>query len=208
VFIHGAATTARIWKDVLPHLADFDAMCPDRRSSWNLDEEIADLWELCAGAVVVGVSGGATLGLELAARGAAITAAVVHEPAAGSLAPGLLAHVAAALTEAGVSGFGSALYGPAWSPADASADADAVTRDFAMFSRFEPRPPATAAGPVLLTVGEKSPPIRHHSVLTLSSTFDMPWQSVRGAGHAVHLESPKAFSEIIRAHAQQSEDYP
>ena len=49
-----------------------------------------------AGALVVGVSGGATLGLELAARGVGFRAAVLHEPAVGSLLPGLLDGVAAA----------------------------------------------------------------------------------------------------------------
>lgn len=97
VLVHGAATTARIWDRLLPHLTGFRVHVPDRPSSGDLETELAALAPLCAGAYVVGVSGGTTLGLALASRGVPMRAALLHEPAAGSLAPGLLTHVAAGL---------------------------------------------------------------------------------------------------------------
>jgi hypothetical protein len=42
--------------------------CPDLACRGSLDTEVRALATLCADAVVVGVSGGATLGWEMAAR--------------------------------------------------------------------------------------------------------------------------------------------
>ena len=104
---------------------------------------------------MVGVSGGATLGLALACASSHLAGAVLHEPAVGSLVPGLLDHVVAGWTTGGVAGFGSALYGPSWDPSMAPADADAVARDLAMFRRFEPARAGVRGGNgrVLVTVG-------------------------------------------------------
>ena len=197
VLVHGAATTGRVWHDLLPHLPPMEVLCPDRPCSGDLDTELAALTKLCADSVVVGVSGGATLGLALASRGVPMRAAVLHEPAAGSLAPGLLAHAAEGLRTGGVPGFGRALYGPSWTPECAPADPDAVRRDFAMFSAFEPAPIDDA--PVLLTVGEHSPPARQHSVRALNEFLGCPSVVVPGGHHAVHLDTPAAFAKIIRS---------
>jgi pimeloyl-ACP methyl ester carboxylesterase len=197
VLLHGAATTGRSWQRVIPHLSNMDVRCPDRPCSGDLDTELASVASLCADAIVVGVSGGATIGLALAARSMPMRAAVLHEPAAGSLAPGLLAHVAEGLRADGVAGFGRALYGPSWSPADAPTDPTAVTRDFAMFGAFEPTTVGPGVGPVLLTVGEHSPASRHQSVRALSAHLDVPYQVIPGAHHAVHLDAPAAFAAVV-----------
>ena len=202
VLLHGAATTGRIWHKLIPHLADMDTHCPDRPCSGDLDTEVAAVAELCAGAIVVGVSGGATIGLALAARSVPMRAAILHEPAAGSLAPGLLAHVAQGLRAGGVAGFGHALYGPSWSPTDAPADPAAVERDFAMFSAFEPTQLGAGVGPVLLTVGERSPATRHRSVRALSAHLDVPFEVIPGGHHAVHLDAPSAFASVITPYAR------
>ncbi|MFJ9174082.1 alpha/beta fold hydrolase [Streptomyces sp. NPDC102360] len=206
VLIHGAATTSRIWERVLPYLdgAGFEVHCPDRLCSGDLDTEIAALSDVCSGAVVAGVSGGATLGLELAARGVALKAAVLHEPAAGTLAPGLLAHVAAGLAADGVTGFGRALYGPEWKSADAPMQREVVEREFAMFASFQPRPPAAECGPLLLTTGAQSPPARHASVRAVGDHCRVPWRRVPGARHAAHLEAPSTLAAIIIAHARRA----
>src|SRR5277367_2057036 len=99
VLVHGAATTSRIWRTVVPLLDGFDVCCPDRAATGDLEAELDALAPLCAGAVVAGVSGGATLGLALAARGAGLAGALLHEPAAGSLLPGLLAPMARAYAD-------------------------------------------------------------------------------------------------------------
>jgi pimeloyl-ACP methyl ester carboxylesterase len=148
--------------------------------------------------VVAGVSGGATLGLALAAAGVPMAAAILHEPAVGSLLPGLLDPVRAAYASGGTAAFAEALYGPSWTPGEAPADAGAVARDLAMFAAFEPAGPAAAAGPVVITVGECSPPVRHESVRRLAARFGLPVWTLPGARHAVHLEHPGVFAAAIR----------
>ena len=205
VLVHGAATTGRIWAALMPFLDHFRLDVPDRPMSGSLDVELTFLAPRCEGAWVVGVSGGATLGLALAARGLPIRGAVLHEPAAGSLVPGLLDAVSAAYRDGGVEGFGGALYGPAWSPADAPVDHDAVARDLAMFRGFEPQPPAASAGPVLLTVGELSPPVRHEVHDVLTGRLGVAGRVLPGARHAVHLETPGVFASAVTELVDQVE---
>jgi len=201
VLIHGAATTSRVWRHVVPLLGGLDVTCPDRACSGDLATEVAALRPVCDGAVVAGVSGGATLGLALAAAGVPMRAAVLHEPAVGSLYPGLLDAVRAAYQAGGAAGFAAALYGPSWTPAEAPQDPGAVARDLAMFSAFEPAAPVASAGagPVVVTVGERSPLARHESVRRLAEKFGFAVRELPGARHAVHLDHPQAFAAAIRA---------
>lgn len=200
VLIHGAATTSRVWRRVRPLLPGFEVVVPDRPCSGDLRTEVDALRPHCAGALVVGVSGGATLGLALAAAGVPMAAALLHEPAVGSLLPGLLDSVRQAYSAGGVGAFARALYGPAWTDAEAPADPAAVARDLAMFAAFEPAAPAPAmsAGQVIITVGEWSPPIRHDSVRRLAGRFGYPAWVIPGAGHAVHLTHPEELTALIR----------
>jgi len=209
VLIHGAATTGRVWRHVVPLLDGFDVHCPDRPCSGDLATEVTALTADCRGAVVAGVSGGATLGLALAAAGVPMAAALLHEPAVGSLVPGLLAPFRAAYAAGGTAAFAAALYGPAWTPDEAPADADAVVaRDLAMFAAFEPAAPAPATGPVVITVGECSPPIRHESVQRLAERFTLPQWTIPGARHAAHLEHPEALAAAIRRLAAPGPGHP
>jgi pimeloyl-ACP methyl ester carboxylesterase len=197
--IHGAATTSRVWRHVVPLLAADGPLAlsvPDRPCTGDLAAETAALVPACAGAVVGGVSGGATLGLALAAAGVP-AAAVLHEPAVGSLLPGLLDQVRAAYAEGGVPAFARALYGSAWTAAEAPADPGAVARDLAMFTAFEPAAPAAGTGLVVITVGECSPAPRHESAALLAAKFGFAVEVIPGAGHAVHLTHPAAFAAIV-----------
>ncbi|MBF6172056.1 alpha/beta fold hydrolase [Nocardia blacklockiae] len=188
VLIHGAATDSRVWESTVAALSEVaEVLAPDRPQSGDLDTEFACLAPLCAGAVVIGVSGGATLGLALAARGVPLAGALLHEPAAGSLAPGLLDHVAAGLVAGGVEGFGRALYGPAWEIGCTTASRETVAAEFAMFGAFEPAP-LPAPGRVLLTVGEHSPCTRHRAVAALAAYLGTRTAVLPGVGHAAHLE--------------------
>ena len=200
VLIHGAATTSRVWRRVRAQLPGFDVLAPDRPCSGSLSAEVNALRGQCAGALVAGVSGGATLGLALAAAGVPMRGALLHEPAVGSLLPGLLSSVREAYAACGVHGFARALYGPAWTEAEAPADSAAVARDLAMFTEFEPAAgaPGALAGQVIVTVGECSPEIRHESVSRLAAKFGYPVWVIPGAGHAVHLTHPDAFAAAIR----------
>jgi pimeloyl-ACP methyl ester carboxylesterase len=197
ILIHGAATTARVWRHTVALLPEFKICCPERRCSGDLEVELAALAPACAGAIVAGVSGGATLGLELAARGVPIAAAALHEPAAGSLAPGLLDGVVAAYRTGGVAAFGQALYGDAWSLAEAPADTDAVRRDLTMFRAFEPSP-VTTGRTVVVSVGANSPPPRHEAAHAMRRALGVEVTVLPGAGHAVHLAAPERFAALIR----------
>src|SRR6187431_2725648 len=96
LLVHGAATTSRVWDRLRALLAadGLDVVAPDRPSSGDLAVELAALADDADDALVVGVSGGATLGLALAGM-RPLAGAVLHEPAVGSLVPGLLDHVVA-----------------------------------------------------------------------------------------------------------------
>ncbi len=208
VLIHGAATTSRVWRYVIPLLTEaggLDVSCPDRASSGSLAAEVAALREVCHGAIVAGVSGGATLGLALAAAGVPMRAALLHEPAVGSLYPGLLDQVRAAYQAGGIPAFASALYGPAWTADEAPGDPGAVARDLAMFSAFEPSAPLPGTVPVVITVGERSPQARHESVRRLADKFGLQAWELPGARHAVHLEAPGVFAFAIRRLAGEAE---
>jgi len=191
VLIHGAATGPGVWGSVACRLraaTDAQVLVPERPQSGDLDTEIAFLTPLCSGAHVVGVSGGATLGLELLARGVEVESAFLHEPAAGSLAPTLLAGVVSAFAAGGVEGFGATLYGPLWRRSMTTASAAVVQRELAMFSSFEPRPAAGPPRPTMLTVGEHSSAARVASVRALAERLHVAWSTLPGAGHAAHLE--------------------
>jgi pimeloyl-ACP methyl ester carboxylesterase len=208
VLIHGAATTADIWRGVSRVLAArfprVPVVAPQRAYSGDLATEVAALAPACAGAVVVGVSGGATLGLALLAAGVPVAGAVLHEPAVGGLVPGLLAPVAAAYASGGVAAFGAALYGPAWNPAMAPQDPDAVRRDLAMFRAFEPAALSARPDGAISTVGALSPAVRHEAARALRSHCGLPFRVIDGCGHAVHLERPEALAALAGPLAQGS----
>lgn len=209
VLIHGAATTAAIWQRVICSLAELSpqvpVVAPQRAYSGNLATEVDALAALCTDAVVVGVSGGATLGLALLAAGVPLAGAVLHEPAAGSLVPGLLTPMAAAYASGGVAAFGAALYGPAWNAAMAPDDPDAVRRDLAMFRAFEPAALPRLPDGVLTTVGALSPAVRREAAKALRSRCGLAYRVIPGCSHAAHLERPEALASLA---AQLARSFP
>ncbi|MFD2840535.1 alpha/beta fold hydrolase [Populibacterium corticicola] len=210
LFIHGAATGPTVWTGVVSALFGlFNAQglptpelrAPKRPQHGDWDEEIDALSSAASGAFIVGVSGGATLGWELLSSRyrsnapAIPVGGILHEPAAGSLAPGLLSHVAQALSAQGLAGFGKALYSESWTPALASIDDAGVALEFAMFSRFEPTA-LRVPDAVLLTTGTDSPTLRHSSVTRLSETYGVPRSMIPGK-HAVHLDHAQDFARAV-----------
>lgn len=195
VLVHGTATTGAVWDPVRRLLDDLDTVAPTRPSSGTLAEELGWLAGYSDDALVVGMSGGATLCLALAASEAKAAAILAHEPAVGSLLPTLLDDVVAAFAERGAEGLGAALYGPTWDPS-MMADADAVARDLAMFRAFEPALPGTT--PALVTTGIDSPPIRHLAAARLNAVFGYDTSTVPG-GHFVAQDQPAAIADLIRA---------
>src|SRR4051794_8928632 len=106
VLLHGAATTAHIWDRVVPLLTAYEVVALERPRTGDLTREVAWLRPRVAGSWLVGMSGGATLGLALLAAGAPLAGAILHEPAVGSLAPELLVPAAAAFERGGTTEFG------------------------------------------------------------------------------------------------------
>ncbi|MBA4021551.1 MAG: hypothetical protein C0482_04250 [Gordonia sp.] len=197
VLLCGVAVDPVVWEPTAELLSEqnFDVTVPRRPRSGDLATEVGFLAPLCNDAVVFGVSGGATLGVELASRGVDMMAAYLHEPAAGSLAPGLLDHVVEAFRAGGVPGFGHALYGPTWDPSMTTSDAATVARELAIFRAFEPVRPAIDPSTITLTVGADSPDVRHASVTGLASAFGLRHRVLPGTSHAAHLDN--AFHPVI-----------
>lgn len=201
VLVHGAATTPAVWDQVVTALTDVDVLAPRRPSTGDLQRECDWLESLASEAVVFGMSGGATLVLELAARGrGGAKALIAHEPAAGSLAPAFFAPLAAALAEGGVPAFGSLLYGPSWQ-LDPRVDPTAVQLDVAMFKTFEPRAPLM---PALVTTGELSAPLRHDIGAALGA-LGYSTRTIPGASHFIAVESPDAVAGLVRDALDRSE---
>lgn len=206
LLIHGAATTASAWDAVVGLLRDprgddleaLDVVVPERPSTGDLEREVAFLTDAASGALVVGVSGGATLGLALASSEVPLAGAVLHEPAVGTLVPGLLDHVVAGYATGGVEGFGRALYGPGWSPSMAPRDPDLVSRDLAMFRAFEPRPLATGQENIVVTVGADSPPLRHEAARVLHDRLGVEVRVLPGCRHFVQHDRPATLAALIR----------
>ena len=201
VLVHGAATTSRLWDRVLPLLearSGYDVTAVERPRTGVLASEVAALTPLVEGAWVVGVSGGATLGLAVAAAGVPLAGALLHEPAVGRLEPGLLVPVAAAFAAHGTAGLGRTLYGESWELTMAGQVTDADTAaDLAMFRTFEPAPLPPSAGRVVVTVGSLSPEIRHRSVAALAAAIGCEVRTVGGASHFAPHDAPDAFAAAV-----------
>lgn len=201
VLVHGAATGAQVWDRLVPLLAGHDVTSVARPRTGDLGSEVAWLAPRVEGAWVVGMSGGATLGLALAAMAVPLAGAVLHEPAVGRLAPGLLAPMVAAFDDGGTEAFARALYGPTWTTdlLDGPVDDVVTGRELAMFRAFEPEPPSTAAGRVVVTVGARSPANRHESVEALHAAYGYEVRTVPGASHFAAHDAPDSFADVVRA---------
>lgn len=202
VLVHGAASTPRVWDRLVPYLDDCEVLAPERPRTGDLDLELEWLSRLVGDAWIVGLSGGATLGLALAAQGGAFAGAVLHEPAVGSMVPGLLAPMRTAFAAGGTAAFARTLYGPSWSVDLCGAGRwlqdDVTARELAMFSSFEPAAPASGTGPAVISVGEHSPPLRHAAAAALRTRFACAVREVPGASHFAPHDNPAAFATVLR----------
>jgi len=199
VCIHGAASTARIWDRLIPLLSEHDVVAVERPRTGNLQLELEWLAPQVEGNWVLGVSGGATLGLALAASDVHLAGAILHEPAVGRLAPGLLAPFTEAFEQGGTAAFGRALYGQSWSLDQAPAGGDAITaRELAMFRLFEPQQSPPHQGRVLVTVGGSSPPARHLVAGALRDELGYEIRTVPGAGHFIPYDAPQQLASLAQ----------
>jgi len=167
------------------------------------------------GALVVGVSGGATLALLLAIRHPDVVGGlVVHEPLVGPHAPDLHARFTRAAEHA-ARGDAEALdvvrsvLGPdTWSALDArtqahlAAGAPRARAEIPVFAAFSPTLGELASLrtlPVLATVGSRSGPERDVAAAVLSRLAGAAMMVVPGAGNAAQLDAPAALADAIRS---------
>ncbi len=170
----------------------------------------------------VGVSGGATLGVIAATRRpAGITVAVLHEPLVGSAAPELQAMIRSGADrlaagrpdgQRGADGQRAVEYmtglvgvdcwqllGPDGRAA-VEARAALIACEVPRFARFEPPPaPSDGAVRVVITVGERSPAVRHDAARRAADLLHGSVHVIAGVGHLPQVEAPTAFAELIEA---------
>lgn len=196
VLLTGVATDTRVWKPTFVSLSrlGWKVRVPERPRSGIIDREAEAIKDLCKGAIVIGVSGGATLALELASREPEISAVIAHEPAAGSLAPHLLDDAVHALNRDGVAEFARTLYGPSWTPDMNTSTESCVRGELSMFRSFEPKEPILKADRVILTVGSRSPRNRYSSVKSVADKLQIDWCVLPKTSHAAHIDG--AFSSL------------
>jgi pimeloyl-ACP methyl ester carboxylesterase len=202
LLLHGAATTGAVWDEVAGILRDLpdapEVLNPDRPCTGDIATELAWLAPLAKNALVVGAGGGAALCLALAASEVQIAGALAHEPAAGRLVPELFAPLVTAYARGGARALGAAAYGDSWN-SSMLGDTDSVGRDFIMLRLLEPVPARDGQGPVLVTVGALSPPVRHLAADALSSILGYDVATLPRARHFVERENPALFAEWIAA---------
>jgi pimeloyl-ACP methyl ester carboxylesterase len=184
----------------------------------SLEAQVDDLLELTDGPTAfIGVSGGATLTLALAlGHPHAVSAAVVHEPVIGPLAPELHAELQAAAgrlsSSTGAGGtveFMRALVGVrTWAGFDRSAAGDVVARaavvrhevpHFLDFSPTSTELAGLAWVPLVSTVGERSRPSRHLAAAAVAAGTGGVPRVLPGVGHLAQIEAPAALSASLRA---------
>jgi pimeloyl-ACP methyl ester carboxylesterase len=183
----------------------------------SLRVHVEDLRSLAAGrAAFVGVSGGATLVLALAlAHPDVVSAAVVHEPVVGPLAPELHAELRAAATRlsssagpAGTVAFVRALVGrPAWDRLDEDQVSDVRARDTVvraevpLFLDFAPRPAelrALAGMALVSSVGATSRRSRHAAAAAVAAHTACSRSILPGVGHLAQVEDPAGLARALR----------
>ena len=162
---------------------------------------------------LVGVSGGATLGLCLALRHPdAVEALLLHEPLVGPLAPALDRRFqeAAALAASGddeAMEVVQAVMGDAtWAGLAPEAQASSLAAaprwrgEVAAFAAFAPtivELSSIAHLPLVVTIGARSGPERWEAAEVLRRWCGAQLVEVAGAGNAAQLDAPVAFAQII-----------
>lgn len=179
----------------------------------RLAEVLADLG--VGDGLLVGVSGGATVGLALAIRHPGVAGALVlHEPLLGGHAVGLHAQFneAAARAATGIEGamdvvrtvMGEATWdalGPDGQEAS-RAQAARWQAEIPMFAAFEPTAGELSSlrdQPVLVTVGARSTVERRLAAAVLQNLAGVDVVEVPGAANAAHLDAPDAFAAVLAA---------
>lgn len=180
----------------------------------DFGHQVAHLAERCreaTNAVLVGISGGATLALACAIDATAgLRAIVTHEPLIGPLEPELHDRVeqagtrlAAKPSEEAAMGFVAGLYGTGWTDAGieahgwARSNHQVICREVAQFATFHPSSEALSVSvPHLTTVGARSGPERHRVASNLVAAGAVA-AVIENCGHLVPVEQPESFADVL-----------
>ncbi len=194
----------------------------DVASTNGFDEQvefISALLQEHSPAVLVGVSGGATIALACATRSTpGLVAAISHEPLVGALASELDDRVRAAgerladspSVEAAIE-FVRGLYGSAsWDALDqhtrlwAEHHAHTICHEVSQFASYQPSNEelSSLTVPHLTTVGATSSPVRQ-DICRLLEQHGSSAASINGSGHLVLTEQPVRFANIVDDFIQQ-----
>lgn len=146
---------------------------------------------------LVGFSGGATQGLALAATSLPMLGCLLHEPAVGSLVPGLLAPVADAYATDGYRGIGRP-YGASWRPEMAPETGGTVARALPMFRAFEPQRIDGSRTDVQVSVGQLSPPSRQAASSALQTVLGYPATTSSASSHFAPFDNAPEFAAAIK----------
>jgi pimeloyl-ACP methyl ester carboxylesterase len=225
VLLHGVGPGPEAFADVAALLsADHRVLCPERPWSAaappSLDDQatavaVAMAVAEMSPATVVGVSGGATLALRLAALApGAVERLVVHEPLVGHHAPTLatrfkawaarvegddadvLAFVRSVMSESTWSILGQA------SRARVLQSLDRIRAEVPVFGGFDPSTEELEALqriPVLTTIGGRSGPERREAATVLATLAGATVVTIADAGNLPHVDAPVAFVDAVRA---------
>jgi pimeloyl-ACP methyl ester carboxylesterase len=164
---------------------------------------------------LVGVSGGATLGLEAAMRHhGRFDGLVLHEPLVGRHVPELHQRFDAAARRAAQGPAEAmdvvrAVMGDAtWEAMGPEARSASIAQgarwqgEVRAFARFDPTAADLASlhpTPLLVTVGGRSDPIRHLAADVLVALAGATVEVVPGAGNVAQVDAPLAFARTVRA---------
>lgn len=167
-----------------------------------------------ADGLLVGVSGGATLGLLLAVRHPQLAGRLLlHEPLVGPLAPALHARFVEAADRAARSlddalAVVRSVMGPAaWEALGPEgqqrsiAEAARWQAEVAAFAAFAPTVAdliSLAPLPITVSVGERSGPERREAAEVLERHAAVALATVPGSANAPHLDAPEALAALVR----------
>lgn len=163
--------------------------------------------------VLAGMSGGATIALAAAlAHPERVSAAVVHEPAVGSVSPELRRLIGTALSEGGRSLVRTLAGEQTWDalPAEIVVTLEEnerlIERDARAFVEFEPLfAPDGLSVPLVCSVGERSRQVRRDVATRLSAQTGGLVKVLPGCGHLPQFDVPDAFADLILEHARTGE---
>lgn len=224
VLLHGVGVGVETFELVAADLAtDHRVAVLERPGSAGTPVPLADQADQLAQAItdrfgsdalVVGVSGGATLALLVGMRHPGIARSMVaHEPLVGPLAPDLHRRFTAIAERADRSDDDAlavvrAVMGPmSWTGLEPStralieARAAWVRAEVPLFARFAPTAAELASlrsCPLLVTVGGRSEGERHVATDVIARLTGASVATIPGAGNAVQLDAPVGFAATVR----------